>query len=123
MRIFAKGLIADTLILHSAGTECLKVEYKFNAEVHWAEVMQIRLDLSRAMEKKTPDLEYIGSRVIDLFVLVFGKECTDNLLKFFEGSLESLINNMTPVFKYKIYPACDKARKRAIKDRKARKRG
>ena len=121
MRIFAKGIIADTLTLQCAGTEVLKVEYKFNADAHWAEVMQMRLDLSRAMEKKHPDYELLGKKATELFVLVFGEECVKQMLHFFDERLDSMITNLSPVFQRKIYPACEKARKRAIRARKRQK--
>ena len=120
MRIFAKGIVADTLTL-KAGTDVLKLKYRFNADANWAKVNKIRLDMFQESEKENPDAIKIGSLTLDLFVLVFGKDCTDQLLKFFEGSFESLIKNISPVFKYDIYPACAKARKRAIKERKAMK--
>lgn len=118
MRIFAKGIVADTLTLQCGGTEVLKVEYKFNADAHWTEIMKLRLDLARAMERKHPDYQLIGEKVTDMFVLVFGKECSQKMLDFFDGHLETMIKNISPVFQYKIYPACEKARKREIKARK-----
>lgn len=121
MRIFAKGIVADTLTLQCGGTEVLKVEYKFNADAHWSEIMKIRLDLAKLMEKNRPDYQLIGTKVTDMFVLVFGKECSQQMLNFFDGHLDTMITNLTPVFTHKIYPACEKARKRAIKARKSAK--
>ena len=118
MRIFAKGLVADTLTLTAGGTDALKVEYKFNATAHWSEIMQIRLDLARLMEKEHPNYEVIGTKVTAMFELVFGYDCTKQMMDFFDGNMESMITNLSPVFQYKIYPACEKARKRAIKARK-----
>lgn len=120
MKIYAKGIVADTLTL-KAGTDVLKVAYRFNADVHWQEVNRLRVLMYNESQAQKPDMEKIGKYILDLFVIVFGKDCTDQLLKFFEGSLESLIENIAPVFKYDVYPACMKARKRSIKERKARK--
>lgn len=121
MRIFAKGIVADTLTLQCGGTEVLKVEYKFNADAHWQEVMKLRLDLSKLMEKNHLDYQLIGTKVTEMFVLVFGKECSQQMLNFFDGRLDTMITNITPVFVHKIYPACEKARKNAIKARKKAK--
>lgn len=121
MILRAKGIVADTLTLKSNGNEALKIAYRFNADLHWSEIMKIRLDLAKEMEKKHPDYEYIGKKVIEMFNLVFGEDCTKQMIDFFENSLESLITNISPVYQYKIYPACEAARKRAIKARKRAK--
>ena len=118
MRIFAKGMVADTIKLTAGGTDAIKISYRFNATAHWSEIMKLRLDLAKAMEKKYPDYQFIGTKVTDMFVLVFGKECSQQMLDFFDGHLETMITNISPVFQYKIYPACENARKRAIKARK-----
>lgn len=121
MRIFAKGIVADTLTLQCGGTEVLKVEYKFNADAHWSEIMKLRLEMAQIAEKKYPDLELLGKKITELFGIVFGADTTKAIIDFFDGSYESMIENLLPVFRYKVYPACEKARKKAIKARKAKK--
>lgn len=121
MRIFAKGIVADTVTLTAGGTDALKIAYRFNADSHWSEVMRIRIDLAKEAEKERPNDELMGLKVIDLFNLVFGGDCTSQIVDFFEGNYPSMIENLAPVFIYKIYPACEKARKRAIKARKKSK--
>lgn len=121
MKIFANGIVADTITLSAGGTNAIKISFRFNATAHWSEINKLRFDLAKAMEKQTPDYEFIGARVIDMFNIVFGAECTKQMLDFFDGHLESMITNLSPVFQYKIYPACDKARKAAIKARKKAK--
>lgn len=120
MKIFAKGIVGDTITL-KAGADVLKVSYRFNATANWQEVNRLRVLMYNESQRKNPDTEKIGKYLLDLLVLVFGKDCGDQMLAFFDGSLESMIESIAPVFKYYIYPACMKARKRAIKDRKARK--
>lgn len=121
MKIFAKGIIADTLTLSAGGTDALKIQYKFNANAHWSEIMKIRLDLARIIESKHPNNELVGTKVIRMFEIVFGIDCTQQIVDFFENDLESMITNLTPVFRYKVYPACEKARKAAIRARKKAK--
>ena len=121
MVIFAKGIVADKLTLQSGGVDALKISYRFNADVHWQEVMKLRLDLAKEAEKKRQSPEIIGAKVLAMFELVFGSDCTKQIVEFFEDNLESLITNLSPVFQRKIYPACEKARKRAIKARKRAK--
>jgi hypothetical protein len=121
MRIFAKGMVADTIKLTAGGTDAIKISYRFNATAHWSEIMKLRLDLAKEAERKVQNYEVIGAKVIEMFNLVFGADCTKQIMDFFEGHLESMITNLTPVFQYKIYPACEKARKAAIKARKKSK--
>ena len=121
MILRAKGIVADTLTLTAGGVDALKIEYKFNAGLHWQEVMKLRVEMAQIAEKKYPDVAKLGEKIIALFGLVFGADTTQHMVDFFEGSYESLIENLLPVFQYKIYPACEKARKRAIRARKAKK--
>ena len=121
MLIRAKGIVADTVTLNAAGTDALKIEYRFNADLHWQEVMKLRLEMAQIAEKKVPNVVLLGEKVTKLFEIVFGAETTKTMVEFFEGSLENMIENLLPVFQYKIYPACEKARKKAIKARKAAK--
>ena len=121
MFIHAKGIVADTLNLTAHGVTVMKVEYKFNATLRWQEVMALRVELAKMSEQKKPDYEKIGEKVITLFGIVFGADTTKEMLGFFDGCLENLVETLTPVFKVKIYPACEQARKRAIKARKAAK--
>ena len=121
MFIRAKGIVADKVTLNAGGADALVLEYRFNASLHWQEVMKLRLELAQMAEKKHPNTEQIGSKIIELFGVVFGADTTKEIVSFFENSYESMIENLLPVFQYKIYPACEKARKRAIKARKAAK--
>ena len=121
MFIRAKGIVADKLTLNAGGVDALKIEYKFNANVHWQEVMKLRLEMAQIAEKKYPDLELLGKKITELFGIVFGADTTKSIIDFFDGSYESMIENLLPVFRYKVYPACEKARKKAIKARKAKK--
>lgn len=121
MKIFAKGIVADRITLKASGTDVLKVSYRFNSDVHWAEIMKLRLDISRLLEKHTPDYEKVGEYVASMFEIVFGHDCVQQMLEFFDGSFNSLIENLLPVFQYKIYPACELSRKRVIKARKKAK--
>ena len=121
MFLRAKGIVADTMTLNASGVDALKIEYKFNADLHWQEIMKLRLDIAQIAGKSHPNIELLGTKIIELFGLVFGAETTKRIVDFFENSLESMITNFLPVFQYKIYPACEKARKRAIRARKAKK--
>ena len=113
------SIIKETIELEQNGEVVKTIPFTFDASKKWSEVNRYRLK----MAENKDSYENIGRLFIEMLNYSLG-DAAKELLEYYEGNWEGMIPDIAPLFTEVIYPACDKARRKAIDAlKRAKKRG
>lgn len=116
---FKTSIIKETIELEQDGEVVKTIPFTFDASRKWAEVNRYRFKMA---ENKN-SYENIGKLFMEMLQYCLN-DAADELLAYYEGNWEGMINDIAPLFTEVIFPACEKAHKNAINAlKKAKKRG
>ena len=113
------SIIKETIELEQNGEVVKTIPFTFDASKKWSEVNRYRLKMYEAKNS----YEKVGKLFIEMLHYCLG-DAANELMDYYEGNWEGMIPDITPLFTDIIFPACDKAHRKAINAlKKAKKRG
>lgn len=113
------SIVKETIELEQNGEVVKEIPFTFDASKKWSEVNRYRLK----MYENKDSYENVGKLFIEMLHYSLG-DAANELIEYYEGNWEGMIPDITPLFTEVIFPACDKAHRKAINAlKKAKKRG
>lgn len=122
--IRATSAISDTIQLVKDSGETLEFKFSFVPSVTL--IKRIRaLQVAQIEAQKQPDdakTAAIGSVVIDLFALIFGKQNTENILAFYGKNYDIMLMDIFPYIRDEIIPKVQQSAQNAKRATRAKYR-